>query len=111
MAAAITSTAAAPGWRRHSVRLLLFLNLLLLPAACVPALFAFNAINPMAWVFATEVTVVNGLDAPVHVTPIGMARDRSLRGPLEMLVAPGLCLPALRHADFALAAGGTRSIP
>jgi hypothetical protein len=92
---------------RRLLFVLLVLNGLLLPLTCVPALFLFNAVNPMQLTFITGFTVENRTESTIYVTPVGTVGAEGHRLPLPMAIWKAPWVPASQRGRFPVRSGET----
>lgn len=89
---------------------LLILNGILLPLGCVPTLFVFNMINPVAMAFVTEIHITNGLSEAISITPVGTTGPEGRRVPLPVYVSRVPAIPSERFGAFVVEPGQTRKL-
>jgi hypothetical protein len=92
---------------RRVLFVFLILNGLLLPLSCVPALFLFNAVNPMQLTFIAGFTVENRTGDTIYVTPVGTVGPEGHRHPLPLAVWKAPWVPASQRGRFPVRTGGT----
>jgi hypothetical protein len=80
----------------------------LLAGAALFGLTLLFAFNPMALGFKTRFSVVNRLDEPVFVTPVGAIGQDGWRSTLPMLLPGPAYLPAPRARQFSIEPGESR---